>query len=62
MSSARTQVLLIKGAISELEPGQQARIAAAADRLRAIVTETGDDGDVALSLVISERAVEMEGS
>lgn len=56
MSKERDVLLLLKGAISEASPAEQAKINSAADKLRAVVAEYGDEGTVALALVGSEMA------
>ena len=41
-----------------LEPEQQARIGECAQKLRAVLAEYGDEGDLALTLVFIESTLE----
>lgn len=56
MTEEQTTLFLIKGAISEMEPAEQEKLKACADKLRTLVGEQGDLGVVALGLVGAELA------
>jgi hypothetical protein len=49
-------VLMIKGAVAEMAPEEQERVAAAADAIRAVCQQYGDEGQIALTLVTMEMA------
>ena len=44
-------LLLLKGAISEMTPAEQEKVKACAEKLRAVLAEYGDYGQLALALV-----------
>lgn len=48
--------LMMLGAISEMPEEAQEKVNAAADKLREVLKETGDEGQIALSLVAIENA------
>lgn len=56
MKQEEMVVLMLKGAIGELEPDQKAHVEATAQRIRDVVTEAGELGIVALGLVGAEEA------
>ena len=56
----RTELLVLKGAISEESQEDQAKIFAAKAELEAIVNNAGDSGYVALALLALEIAVKEE--
>jgi hypothetical protein len=58
--SQHTQLLLIKGAITELSEDQQKSISKAVGELNSVVGAYGDDGIIALSLVALQAAVDSE--
>lgn len=57
MSAEKAQLLIIKGAISELPPGDQIKVQDVAARFRAILAE-GGHAVLALALVGAEIAAE----
>lgn len=58
MSKEHVQLLIIKGAISELPPEGQAKIAELADVIRKLRADNGDEGHIAIVLVCAEIAAE----
>ncbi len=54
MSAEKAVILLIKGAISELSPEEQAKVAERADQIRDLVKD--DVGSIAIALVGAEMA------
>lgn len=54
MSKQEQAVLIIKGLLSEAEPAIREKVYAAADKLRAVVAEYGDEGKVAMAMVVGE--------
>lgn len=62
-AAVRVQLLLIKGAISDLEPHQRAEVLQHADHLRAYLAQGGNEeaaalAQIALALVGAEKAAE----
>lgn len=57
-----SQVILwtLQGALREAPPEVQEKVAEAADKVRAIVAQYGDEGTVALTLVAAEEGVKHE--
>lgn len=47
--------LIIKGAIAELPEGERKQIESCAEKLRQVLAEYGQHGQVALALVVSEQ-------
>lgn len=58
MNSERATLLLVRGALSELPQEQQDAVNAAHEKLKAIVTEAGDVGLLALALLGAEIQAE----
>lgn len=56
MTEEQTTLLLIKGALSEMEPADQEKVKACADKLRAVLNEHAEHGILALGLVGAELA------
>lgn len=54
MNQHKTALYLLKGIIGEASAEEQARVADAADRIRAIAAES-DEAKVAVSLVLAEQ-------
>lgn len=54
----RAALLMVKGAVSDLTPEQQLKVADVASKLRALIKGAGDEGQVALALVGAELAAE----
>lgn len=52
--SANAELLILKGLISDLPQEHRDKILALRDQLKTIITESGDDGLIALSLVGAE--------
>ncbi len=60
MSNSKTHLLLLKGAMFDLSPEEQATVRTWADELKAQVAERGELGFVAISLASLELAIEVE--
>lgn len=58
MTDEQLQLLAIKGAISEMEPGDQRLIQCAAAEIQAVLDAYGENGVIALGLVGSKLAAE----
>lgn len=56
MTDEKLQLLLIKGAISDLQPKDREGVEAAAAELRRVVAQYNDHGLLALALVVAELA------
>jgi hypothetical protein len=55
MKQEQMQLLMIKGAISDLDSAQQERVSIAAQAIRDVVAKAGEVGLVALGLVTAEE-------
>lgn len=53
-AEARLATLMLKGMLAETPPEFRDRVYEAADKIRAIVTEYGEQGTVGLTLVAAE--------
>lgn len=54
MNEARLMVLVLQDEISKTPPAVRDKVNAAAEKLRAVLAEYGDEGTVALTLVACE--------
>lgn len=59
MTEEQQTVLLIKGAISELDPSQQSKVTNLAETIRGMIRDAGDAGDLAGPLAIALVGAEM---
>lgn len=58
MNQEQIVLLIIKDTVSKAPPDERAKIEAAAEKLRAVVAESGAWGSVALALVGAEMAAQ----
>lgn len=62
MSQERTQLLYLKGVVSEMTPEQQAKVAELAGQLRAMLAENaGGEAYLAIAMVAMEAVIAEEG-
>lgn len=57
-AQGQAAVYMLKGILSEASPEEQAKVNKAADEIRTMVSLNGDEGKVALALVVAEVAAE----
>jgi hypothetical protein len=55
-NTVKMQLYVLRGVISEGTPDEQERVRLAAEKIRAVVAEFGDEGKIAATLVAMEWA------
>lgn len=59
MSQEKAALYMLKGVVSEMEPDEQQKVDSALEKIRAVMSEYGQAGTIAMAMISLETAVDL---